>query len=80
MIFYRLLSIPNDCYRFRQLIIIDKFFFVTSISINFRYQSLLIGELNRLISMISINFRYRFLSINYGPEAFTEDIDPRQER
>ena len=37
-------------------------------------------QLPLLISMISIDFRYRFLSINYGPEAFTEDVDPRQER
>ena len=45
---FQLLSIPIDCYRFCQSIIIDELFSVTSISIDFRYQSILIGGLNRL--------------------------------
>ena len=55
MIFYRLLSILS----------MDKlFFFVTSISIDFRYQSIWIGGLYRLISMTSIDSRYRSGLIN----------------
>ena len=47
-----------DYYRFLSIVIItDKLFFVTSISIDFRYQSILVGELNN--RLISIDFRYR---------------------